>query len=776
MNDGSAANSTMAAARRRFVSGLDRKLGDLQGLVGRIEEGDEGKRARDDLRRRLNALYASAKVFKVDGLTQALAGALAQIETLEEDSATLPELRAAIEALMAQHGGAARLPVEPPAESVPAEAASASLPAEAKVDEAAVAGFLETLEQRSAQALGELRGRLAEQSIGAAQRRAAMGLLEDAFSRLGAALADEAPPPEAQLRRLPPSLTGARPRRAELRGLRLGWIGLADDYANARADLVSAGVELVDIPSGQLTRKQWTQVVGERLDVLVAGFARGADTLFADWHRWRELPLCGASPALFVVPSETYADRMQELGVPTAQVAVVRDDKGAESLRGLLEQRLGALAQLEQGLQGAGPVFGRIAGFSLAQLLPRVAAKRPDTKLVVRASHSMFEVQLREGELRSISRTSIDGHFTSGQAALASLLCVRQGVYQVTQAQGAAGLKLPDGGVPNAVIVGASTWLAEALATLVLGPESTQPRLAVDEEAARTLLRFSPEPYRTELRTALRACEEGVAAPGLMLGLAADIVRHGVVRHATPSSEPPAATSSAQLAEPSEAPSEAPSAAPSEARSAEAVPVAAAEAARSATPPEPASQPAAEASVPAVDDATPDAAGDTPLPPVPESRLGVTLSIVFLLALGLGFVVYWFTRSAPEPATQPTEPPPAAVPEAAPPAADPVDLSAFRPGSLRPLELLPEALRELPLEVDACRLVVDAVPAGAPVPKLRIGDRELGMPPLHADLPAGRIQLTWVYGEAQVHRFAQLRAGQAYVIESHPAPTTDVMR
>ncbi|NOY93509.1 MAG: hypothetical protein GXP55_20180, partial [Deltaproteobacteria bacterium] len=76
--------TALGVARARFVEGLARKGKELSGALALVAGTPGEARPRDALRRRLQALYASAQVFRVEALASALEEGIARIDASAE--------------------------------------------------------------------------------------------------------------------------------------------------------------------------------------------------------------------------------------------------------------------------------------------------------------------------------------------------------------------------------------------------------------------------------------------------------------------------------------------------------------------------------------------------------------------------------------------------------------------------------------------------------------------------------------------------------------------
>ncbi|MBK7155689.1 MAG: hypothetical protein IPH72_28600 [Sandaracinaceae bacterium] len=113
------ADTALGLARQRFVDSLPQKAGELRGALALLVGSPESPRPRDELRARLQALYASAQVFRMNVLAAALQeGAttleLARSEAREVSQAELDELTNLVATLPSLGWGAQRAAVDGP--------------------------------------------------------------------------------------------------------------------------------------------------------------------------------------------------------------------------------------------------------------------------------------------------------------------------------------------------------------------------------------------------------------------------------------------------------------------------------------------------------------------------------------------------------------------------------------------------------------------------------------------------------------------------------------
>lgn len=120
-------DTALGVARARFVEGLPRKSAELRGAVALIVATPGGDRPREEMRRRLHALYASAQVFRIDALAEGLKEGIQRLDVArdqrraltQEDLDTLASLAGRLQALGS--GESTSRQSRPPGPASPAE-------------------------------------------------------------------------------------------------------------------------------------------------------------------------------------------------------------------------------------------------------------------------------------------------------------------------------------------------------------------------------------------------------------------------------------------------------------------------------------------------------------------------------------------------------------------------------------------------------------------------------------------------------------------------------
>lgn len=86
---GNTEDTALGVSRTRFLESLPRKAIELRGAVAQLSETPAAEGPRDDMRRRLHALYASALVFRNDALARAVHEAIDRLDAVREAGRSL---------------------------------------------------------------------------------------------------------------------------------------------------------------------------------------------------------------------------------------------------------------------------------------------------------------------------------------------------------------------------------------------------------------------------------------------------------------------------------------------------------------------------------------------------------------------------------------------------------------------------------------------------------------------------------------------------------------
>ncbi|MGB0679048.1 MAG: response regulator [Polyangiales bacterium] len=367
----------LGAARSKFLSRLPKKAAEVREALEAAQR-EPGERSTAELRRRLNALYASAQVFRLDAMTHALRVVLHNLEAQEDSGIEAGVLQAT----------------------------------------ATLATFLE-------------RGAGADDAL---DPRSYGQMLAEVLRKPGAAPALTAAPAGP---RRPPSAR-PRPLSSDPRSLATATSALQDrlvlladaDSAGLRrltTALRTQGARVIECDDGQ---QALDAARSERPELIIAALSMPQLDGFALERRLRREPPLDEIPLVLVADDRAAVMRMRELGVH-ARAFVVRSMDPARQLA-IFTKVLRPRQAMREALQTpAAEVHGRVEELGIHWLLVGAAAAQRDCVLTVRDAWNLFEVWIRGGQLASVTRTATDGLFSRGEAVLTALLGCRSGEFRL---------------------------------------------------------------------------------------------------------------------------------------------------------------------------------------------------------------------------------------------------------------------------------------------------------------------------------------------------------
>ena len=181
-----------------------------------------------------------------------------------------------------------------------------------------------------------------------------------------------------------------------------------------------------------------------------------------------------------------------------------------------------------------GEIRGRLDGVTPRSLLELVCALRPNARVSVRDASCLYEVEIRDGAPKRVSKTSGEGNFTRGEPALASLLGVGAGRFVVAPAS--------SGAIEGELTGNLATLLARPIAaargavslvpTMLVGRRT---RVELDPEMLPGYLSSTPEPARSIVRLIAEGhfvadvLTSGNAMPSLIEDVVSDLASRGAI-------------------------------------------------------------------------------------------------------------------------------------------------------------------------------------------------------------------------------------------------------
>jgi len=236
-------------------------------------------------------------------------------------------------------------------------------------------------------------------------------------------------------------------------------------------------------------------------------------------------------PVILLSWKEDLLERARELGAD-ADGYLLKEAAASvvlERVREVLRPR----ARIEARLQAGQEVRGRLDGLTPRLVLELVCARGDDARIAFRDAAYLYEVEVRRGRPRSVTRTRPDGRFDRGEAALAGLLGASAGRFVVTPGGGPCAC---DFDAPLAEVIGPPVARARG-ALRALAPErlARVARVSIDLERVDAYLATSPRDARSVLQQLCAGVApaailaEGGASPRVLADVLADVARRGAV-------------------------------------------------------------------------------------------------------------------------------------------------------------------------------------------------------------------------------------------------------
>jgi CheY-like chemotaxis protein len=116
--------------------------------------------------------------------------------------------------------------------------------------------------------------------------------------------------------------------------------------------------------------------------------------------------------------------------------AYMRKETDSHSILARVREVLRPRSRVERHLRGDGEVRGRLDGLTPRLLLELVGVARGDARVTVRDASYLYEIEVRRGSPRKATRTASDGGYQRGAAVLAGLLGVGAGRFVVSPVVG----------------------------------------------------------------------------------------------------------------------------------------------------------------------------------------------------------------------------------------------------------------------------------------------------------------------------------------------------
>ena len=218
-------------------------------------------------------------------------------------------------------------------------------------------------------------------------------------------------------------------------------------------------------------------------------------------------------PVILLSWKEDLLQRVRELGASAA--AYLRKESDSRAIVARVRECLRPRARVEARLRGEGEVRGRMDGLTTRSLLELACLIRPDSRVSVRDASFLYEVEIRDGAPRRITRTSSDGVFERGERVLAAMLGVGAGRFMLASSNVAIPAEDRDlNGSLSAQLARPVAVARAARAATTAGRAMTVEHVELDADALAALLFSTPEPARS----LVESLAEGGSPRAMLLG------------------------------------------------------------------------------------------------------------------------------------------------------------------------------------------------------------------------------------------------------------------
>jgi DNA-binding response OmpR family regulator len=237
-------------------------------------------------------------------------------------------------------------------------------------------------------------------------------------------------------------------------------------------------------------------------------------------------------PVILLSWKEDLLQRVRELGASAA--AYMKKESDSRAILARVREVLRPRARIEMRLRGEGEVRGRLDDLTARLLLELVSVVRRDARVGVRDASYLYEIEIRGGDPRKITRTASDGGYLSGERALASLLGVGAGRFVVSPSNEPIRGEL--GGTLFEQLRRPLAAARGALAATTGARTVNVERIVLDEAALEDSLRATPDPAHALIKRLARGDSPrqmllaGEVSPTLLEDVLADLAARGAIR------------------------------------------------------------------------------------------------------------------------------------------------------------------------------------------------------------------------------------------------------
>ncbi|MFZ5895929.1 MAG: response regulator [Myxococcota bacterium] len=190
--------------------------------------------------------------------------------------------------------------------------------------------------------------------------------------------------------------------------------------------LKAVGAEVIEAHDGQRALERTFEVWP---DLVVSDVLMPQRDGFSLCHEIKRDVVVRDVPVILLSWKEDLLQRVRELGAGAD--GYLRKEAAASTVIERVREVLRPRARIEQRLRVGGEVRGRLDGLTPRLILELSMQAWRDATLSIRDAVYLYEVQVRGGRLKSLTRSSSDGSFERGPKVLMSLLGVSAGRFVV---------------------------------------------------------------------------------------------------------------------------------------------------------------------------------------------------------------------------------------------------------------------------------------------------------------------------------------------------------
>ncbi len=220
------------------------------------------------------------------------------------------------------------------------------------------------------------------------------------------------------------------------------------------------------------------------------------------------------TPVILLSWKEDLLQRVRELGASAA--AYLRKESDSRAIVARVREVLRPRARVEARIKSNGEVRGRLDGLTVTSLLTLVCAIRPFSRLSVRDATFLYEVEIRHGAPKRVTRTAGDGGFQRGPSVLTAMLGISAGRFTLADSDATI-----TGDLRGALAeqLAPAIALARGAAHATTGARVvTVERVLFDEAVVEAYLRATPG----AARDLIERLAEGASPRAILLGGATD--------------------------------------------------------------------------------------------------------------------------------------------------------------------------------------------------------------------------------------------------------------